>query len=229
MNEPTKMNARRPQTLIGAASLAVGPLIMASGNLMHPAESSDISAQAAIIVDHATRWYLAHLVLLVGMVLFIPGLLSLADLASARKPRIGYAARVLLMIGVAGSCAIFLAEVLAGRFGAAGLAQTESFLDTMFSAPIAGLMIPIALAFFVGAGVFAVPLIAGSGPLRWPAVVFLGGTLLVLGEIITSQVLLSQIGGVLVWGGSVAFARLLVRGDVSESAAASTGIPLPAG
>jgi hypothetical protein len=46
---------------------------MAGGNLMHPAESSDISEQTAIIVDHAKRWYPAHLVLFVGIVLFIPG------------------------------------------------------------------------------------------------------------------------------------------------------------
>ena len=89
-------------------------------------------------------------------------------------------------------------------------------------------MIPVALAFLVVSAVFAVPLIVGSKPLRWPALVFLVGTLLVPGEIIFSQVLLSQIGGLLVWGGSVAFARLLVRGDPSDSAAASTGEPLPA-
>jgi hypothetical protein len=87
----------------------------------------------------------------------------------------------------------------------------------------------VGLAFFVGAVVFAVPLIAGSGPLRWPAVVLLAGTLLVLAEIISSQVLLSQIGNLLVWGGSAAFAWLLVRGEVGAPAGASAGEALPAG
>ena len=41
------------QTMIGAASLAVGPLVMAVGDLLHPKETSDISGQAAIIVEHA--------------------------------------------------------------------------------------------------------------------------------------------------------------------------------
>jgi hypothetical protein len=37
------------QTVIGAASLAVGPLVIAVGDLLHPKESADISGQAAIV------------------------------------------------------------------------------------------------------------------------------------------------------------------------------------
>jgi hypothetical protein len=217
------------RTVIGAASLAVGPLVMALGDLLHPKESSDISAQAAIVVEQATRWYLAHLLLLVGLVLFVPGLLTLADLAAARRPRVGYAARVLVVIGVGGAAAIFVAEMLAGRLSSLGVAATEDFLDTMFSGPIAGPMMPVALAFFVAAAVFAMPLIADSGPLRWPAVIFLVGTLLVLAEILSSQVLLSQIGNLLIWSGSAAFAWLLVRGEADAPARAGATQALPAG
>ena len=216
------------QTVIGAASLAVGPLVMAVGDLLHPKESPDLGRQAAIIAEQATRWYLAHLLLFLGLVLFVPGLLTLAGLAAARRPRVGYAARVLVVIGLAGISATFVAEMLAGRLGSLGAAATEQFLATMFSGPIAGPMVPVAAAFFVGSAVFAAPLIADGGPLRWPAVVLLVGTLLILAEIISSQVLLSQIGNFLVWGGSVAFAWLLVRGDVGAPAGARAGQALPA-
>jgi hypothetical protein len=217
------------QTVIGAASLAVGPLVMAVGDLLHPKESSDFGRQAAIIAEQPTRWYLAHLLLFLGVVVFVPGLLTLTGLAAARRPRVGYAARVLLVVGLAGTSAIFVAEMLAGRFGSLGAAATEQFLETMFSAPIVGPMIPVAAAFFAGAAVAAMPLIAGSRPLRWPAVVLLVGTLLILAEIISSQVLLSQIGNLLVWGGSVSVAWLLVRGDVGAPAGARAGKALPAG
>jgi hypothetical protein len=60
------------------------------------------------------------------------------------------------------------------------------------------------------------------GPLRWPAVVLLMGIVLIVAEIASSQVLLSQIGNFLVWSGSVAFAWLLVRG-VQASSSAPTG------
>jgi hypothetical protein len=77
--------------------------------------------------------------------------------------------------------------------------------------------------------VFVLPLTGGPGPLRWPAVVFLAGTVLVLAEIVSSQVLLSQIGNLLIWGGSAAFAWLLVRGEVGAPAGAGAGEALPAG
>jgi hypothetical protein len=217
------------QTLIGAASLAVGPLVMAVGDLLHPKETADISGQAMIVAAQATRWYLAHLLLFLGLVLFVPGLLTLAGLAAARRPRVGYAARVLVVIGLAGLSAVFVGEMVAGRLGAGSAAAIELFLGTLFSGPIAGPMLLAALAFFVGAAVFAVPLVAEPGPLRWPAVVLLTGTLLILAEIISSQVLLSQIGNFLVWGGSAAFAWLLVRGELGAPAGAQAGKALPAG
>lgn len=217
------------QALIGAASLAVGPLAMAIGDLMHPQETWDVSGQAAIVAEQATRWYLAHLLLLVGIVLFVPGMLTLSDLAAARKPRVGYAARVLILIGVAGSAAIFVTEMLVGRLASVGAAATEDLLEAMFSGPIAGPMMPVTLALFVGAALFAVPLIVDPGPLRWPAVVFLVGISLVLAEITSSQVLLSQIGNLLIWIGSVAFAWLVVRGEVGTPEGARTGQTFPAG
>jgi hypothetical protein len=90
-------------------------------------------------------------------------------------------------------------------------------------------MLPVAAAFLAGSATAAVALIAGAGPLRWPAVVLLAGTLLILAEIITSQVLLSQIGNLLIWGGSVSVAWLLVRGAVGAPAGARAGEALPAG
>jgi hypothetical protein len=206
------------QTLIGAASLAVGPLVMAVGDLLHPKETWDLSGQAAIVAEQPTRWYLAHLLLLVGLALFVPGLLALTGLAAARRPRLGYGARVLLVIGVGGLSAVFVTEMLAGRLGAGSAAAAEQLLDTMFSGPISGPVLLFVLAFFVGAAVATVPLLAAAGPLRRPAGVLLAGTLLVLAEVISSQVLLSQLGNLLVWGGSAAFAWLLVRGQVDAAA-----------
>jgi hypothetical protein len=59
------------RTLIAAASLIAGPLLMAIGDPLHPEERMAPSEQIAILVDHASRWYTAHLLLFVGMMLFI--------------------------------------------------------------------------------------------------------------------------------------------------------------
>jgi hypothetical protein len=199
-------------TAIGAASLAVGPLIMAVGDLLHPEEASDVSAQAAIVVAHATRWYVAHLLLLVGLVVLVPGLLLLTELAGARSRRAGHAVRALVVIGVAGVAGVFLVEMIAGRLGSVNAASTEHLLDAMLSGPIAAPMIPVMLAFFIGLALVAVPLIKRAGPFRWPAAAILTGLVLILAEIISAQVLLSQIGNVLVWGGGAAFAWQLFGG-----------------
>ena len=65
--------------VIAVASLVIGPLLMSVGDLFHPIESMDVTAQANIIIEHASRWYAAHLLLLIGMLIFIPGLLALVD------------------------------------------------------------------------------------------------------------------------------------------------------
>jgi hypothetical protein len=52
---------------------------MAIGDLLHPKESMAPPEQIAILVDQASRWYTAHLLLFVGLMLFIPGLLALAS------------------------------------------------------------------------------------------------------------------------------------------------------
>ena len=81
-------------TLVAAASLFTGPLLMSIGDLLHPEERMDPSEQIAILVPQASWWYTAHLLLFIGMMLFIPGLLALSALTGARKPAVGYAARI---------------------------------------------------------------------------------------------------------------------------------------
>jgi hypothetical protein len=70
-------------------------------------------------------------------------------------------------------------------------------------------------------------LIVDSKPLRRPAVILLVGTLLIVAEIISSQVLLSQIGNLLVWGGGASVAWLRVHDEAGASPAARAGNALP--
>jgi hypothetical protein len=110
-------------------------------------------------------------------------------------------------------------EMVLGRFLAAGADQTtavtllETYMGTVFPALAPGLS-----AFFVGTGLAVVPLASRAGPLRGPALVFALGTALILGEIISAQVLLSQIGNVLCLVAGMWFARVLLRGTASLSA-----------
>jgi hypothetical protein len=87
------------RTLIAAASLIGGPLLMSIGDLLHPEERMNSAEQIAILVDHASRWYRAHLLLFLGMMVSIPGLLALSSITAERKPAAGYALAVQSRVG----------------------------------------------------------------------------------------------------------------------------------
>ena len=203
------------RTIIAATSLIVGPLLMAIGDLMHPEERMDPAQQIAILVDQAPHWYTAHLLLFIGIVLFIPGFLAVSAITAARKPAAGYAARILVLMGTAALASIFVGEMLVGRFVSDGAdrAAATGLLDSMFSGPIVAAVGPAALAFFVGTAAAAIPLIRAGGTMGWPAALFLLGVLFVLAEILSAQVILSQIGNALVFCGGAATAWLILHGD----------------
>jgi hypothetical protein len=210
------MNAtpRRLHTVIGAASLIVGPTLMSVGDLLHPPESWDPVAQTTIVAASASRWYAAHLLLFVGMLLFVPGILALTAVVAERRAAIGYAARVLMLSAVGALSAVFGFEMLLGRFVAAGGDRTAAvtMLATFMGPTVFPALAPGLLAFFVGTGLAVVPLASSRGPLRGPALLFGLGAALILAEIISAQVVLSQIGNTLCLAGGVWFARTLVRG-----------------
>jgi hypothetical protein len=214
------MDARpsRYRTLIGATSLIVGPALMSVGDLFHPAESWAAAAQVAILAETASRWYVAHLLLFAGMLLFIPGILALTTVVGTRRPVAGYVARLLMLASVGALSAVFVFEMVLGRFisAGAGPAAAVALLETFQSAAVFAALMPGLLAFFIGTAFAVVPLASAAGPFRLPALGFALGAILIMGEIILAKVLLSQIGNIIMLVAGTGFARSLLRrgGDV---------------
>jgi hypothetical protein len=204
----------RSRIVVAAVSLIVGPALMSIGDLLHPPERMDASAQVAIVAAAASRWYSAHLLLLIGFLLVIPGILTLTWLVSERRPVAGRTARGLMLASLAAFSAVFVFEMLLGRFliDGAEVKSAIALLDTFQSSKIFLVLVPGLLAFFVGTGFFVVPLASRDGPFRWPAIAFAIGAALILAEIVSAQVLLSQIGNIVIFLATTAFARLLLRG-----------------
>jgi hypothetical protein len=201
------------QRAIAAISLVVGPLVMSIGDLLHPQESLDAAEQAAVIIQQASRWYAAHLLLLIGLLLSIPGFLVLAGLTARRKPWAGYAARILVLIGVASFTPIFVTEMFIGRLimNGASPEQAVGLLETFESPWILGALLIGLIAFFVGIGLFAFPLIVPAGPFRWPAIIIVVAAIFLITEILAAQVLSSQIANILLLVGGAAFSWRLLR------------------
>jgi hypothetical protein len=198
-----------------AVSLVLGPLLMSVGDLMHPQEDASAADQAVLIAEHATRWYAAHLLLFVGILVLIPGMLGLSNLAAERRPAVGYAARVLILIGVAAFSAVFVAEMMIGRYVSDGadVSATAKLLETFQSGWVLGAVMVGGVAFFAGVAAFAIPLARDGGSLRWPALAFVLGGLLILAEILTAEVILSQAGNIVILVASTAFAWSIIQRD----------------
>ncbi|MGE0704827.1 MAG: hypothetical protein AB7F99_10195 [Vicinamibacterales bacterium] len=206
-------------TKLAAVSLVLGPLIMSVGDLLHPEESMDPAVQAALMVGLASRWYVAHLMLFFGILILIPGILAISGLAMERTPRSGFAARVLTLVGGAAFAGVFVGEVLIGRYVSDGADVTAAtrLLATFQSGPVLGAVMIGGLAFFLGVGALAVPMIRAGGSLRWPALAFAAGAILIAVEISTAQVLLSRIGNFAFLAGGILFARYLVQRQPATS------------
>jgi hypothetical protein len=211
--------ARRAERLTTSVSLVVGPLVMSIGDLLHPEERMLPVEQIAIVVDHASRWYMAHLLLFFGMLLFIPGFLGLTALTAMLKPVLGYVARILMMIGTAGFASIITGEMLASRLvlDGVGNAAPVSLWTNLFMGPVAAAVGPALLAFFVGTMMSAIPLLRGSERLRRPVALIVIGALFVLAEILTARVRFSRIGNIVVLCGSAEMAWHIARGGADGS------------
>jgi hypothetical protein len=203
----------RYSTVIGATSLIVGPALMSVGDLFHPAESWAAAAQVAILAESASRWYVAHLLLFVGMLLFIPGILALTSVVGNRRPAAGYVARLLMLASVGALSAVFVFEMVLGHFISAGAGQAAAvaLLETFQSPAVFAALMPGLLAFFIGTAFAVVPLASTAGPFRLPAVGFALGAILIMGEIVLAKVLLSQIGNLMILVAGTGFARSLLR------------------
>ena len=124
-----------------------------------------------------------------------------------------------MLIGAAALAAIFVGEMLVGRFvlDGADAAAATTLLASMFSGPMLAAVGPAMLAFFAGTAAFAIPLIRAGGPMRPAAALILVGVLLILAEIVSAEVILSQIGNLLALLGSALAARLILRGAAGET------------
>jgi len=188
---------------------------MSSGDIIHPKEKTDAGDQAAIIIEHASRWYAAHLLLFIGLLVLIPGILALTSLMAERRPAVAYAARVLILLGTAVFSAVFIAEMLIGRYVSDGadLSAATELLETFQSGWVLGAVMAGVVAFMLGVAILAIPLVVTSRELRWPALGFATGALLIFAEIVTAQVLLSQIGNIVILAAGAGFAWRIVQSD----------------
>jgi hypothetical protein len=106
---------------------------MAVGDLLHPEETWDTSGQAVIVVEQATRWYLAQSTAPHRRSDLRPRGADAHRPRRGQKARVGYAARLLHGDRAGGDIGHLRRRNAGGVLGSLGVAATEQFLQAMFS------------------------------------------------------------------------------------------------
>jgi hypothetical protein len=166
---------------LGGVALVGAPLILLAGALTHPTETSDASRQLQIVASGPNRWYLAHLLYVVGFAAFVPAVLALGRRLRATAPALELWGTGLAVVGLFASAGIVAVE----GFGGWLLAQAS---DRAAAAGVydrighsAGIVVPfglVGLAIPIGLVVLAVGLARARAAQAWTAWTLAAGAVL---------------------------------------------------
>lgn len=169
---------RRRSTLI-AWSLIAAPALLLVGNALHPVNhKANEAVWVAGIADHRTQWYVAHVVILVALPLFVPAVIALLRLLRGRTAVLAEAGAVVTLFGLFATEAFVAVEGLVTWQMTDGGANRDEMVALLerFNQE-AGTFVPIGLGtavFVAGMAVLGLALVrAGLVPplLAWAVLV----------------------------------------------------------
>jgi hypothetical protein len=140
-------------------SLIGAPALTLAGALVSPPLESDAAAQVAVIADHSAAYYVSTLLSLAGIMLFVPALLGLMQLA--RGSRLGELGGGLAIFGTLIAIGDGATQLLIWQMGApqSDRAQMAALLDRYDNAAGAAFVFTVGgLALVAGAVMLAVAL-----------------------------------------------------------------------
>lgn len=190
---PTTDERRR----LGGTALVIAPLVVLAAAALHPREVTDAARQLDIVASGLNRWYVAHLLYIVGFALFVPAVLAMGRRLRVSAPRLELWGTSLTVVGLVASAGLVAAE----GFGAWQLAQapdrasaTATFDHLVHSA---GVFVPLGV---VGLAVPAGLLVLAIGLGRTASVAAWAAWALGAGAVLLAVGLASAILPVLVVG-----------------------------
>jgi hypothetical protein len=130
--------SRRLYQRLAAGSLIAAPLVLLAGELLHPPFQLDPARQLAVAAANPDRWYLAHLLSLIGFALLVPAILGLTQLVGQRRAALADLGGTLALLGVLAATGLLSID----GFGvwqmaqpAADRAEMAALLDRILTSP----------------------------------------------------------------------------------------------
>lgn len=169
------MNLANPSTFhrqIAGAAMITAPSFIVVAELLHGRFQADAAEQLAVVADNTGRWYAAHVLVLVALVLTLPAFVGLAHLVRASRPLLGslsllaFAPGLVVLASVAGMELVLWQMAQPGRDRAEMVSLLDSLTESAGIAPLFAVLLLFPAAWLlVGIGLY----VSRSEP-RWAAV-----------------------------------------------------------
>ena len=192
---PTRTGSIR-RVGMGLSMILAWPLF-AVGFAIHPAQSTSGAEQLRVIAANSGRWDLAHVLILISLVLFIPAVLGLMGFLQRRGAWVGLIGGAFVAIGVV----FFAAWVGAEGFVSSALAGLPANRHAALAPAVHAIVVPrgalslvetASLLLIAGWLALAIGLFAARTVPRWMSVAMGVGVLLLVGSALATP----QVGAV---------------------------------
>jgi hypothetical protein len=217
--------SRRLHQRLAASSLIAAPLVLLAGEFLHPQFQRDPAQQLAMVAANPDRWYLAHLLSLIGFALLVPAILGLTQLVGQRRVALadlGGALALLGVLAITGLLSIDGFRVWQMAQLAADRAEMAALLDRIFTSPGVVPLFVVALAFPVGLLVLARGLYRATVVPAWAAgLVAVGVAVWFTGEAAASKATMVAGVTILALGLTLTGRHMLARLHPADTAAAA--------
>ena len=135
------------KTMAGLCMMAA-PLLILIGMVVHPERKSDEGAQLAVAAANLDQWFVAHALLLAGIVLAAPAVLGLMHMLREREVAWGHIGGGLAMLGLFALTGLVAIDgLVVWQMAASGDSATMTALYERFT-DTAGIFIPVYLLSF---------------------------------------------------------------------------------
>jgi hypothetical protein len=123
VSDPSRFNRQ-----VACGGMILGPIVIVLAELLHARLQTDPAGQFAAVADNTGRWYAAHALILLALVLLVPAFVGVVNLARRSRPLLAHVALIVFFPGLIALTAIVGMELVLWQ-----MAQPEATRAEMIS------------------------------------------------------------------------------------------------